>query len=346
MSLLTVGEVHPVGLPGLIGAVATAGGTLLLAAGAAVLVACYLADRRITGEPSFVSRFAVRVAGPDGSPIWEPLPFAVVLAGLLLALVGWRAGSAGGPLAGAASLVVALGIAVAVVGGVIASALAHPPVRVVGNAGLDAVSPQLGHPVQAHRVVSRRGRLGAGPVGAVLITGGGALALLAIPVATVWRALQGTAMGSFTPAGGVALAAVGLVSLGVWLLRVEGRRVSASTAGRATRLDVPEVLAATAVLLVLSAMTDAGAPPVAAGLAGVGALAVVRVRTGAGAALAAVVLYVAGRLAAATLALAFGAVLVPLVGQAGLAALAIELVVALVRSVSGPTGRALSSSIS
>jgi hypothetical protein len=270
---------QPFGLQALGGVLGTAVVTLTVGAAVLVLVLAFLAERRGTGEPSFLTRIAVAEAARAGRPLWERFPFRIVLAGLALGLLGWRCLVAGGPLQDFAIDTAAVGLALALLGGVLAGALAHPPASVVAHE-----PDEIAHPVRAHRGVGPGRRAGAGPVSAVVVVVAGALALVTTPIATVWRLLAGGSAGNSTVAHHIVLAAVGAICLGAWGLLVEGRRAAAA-AGREhhLRLDLAEVAAGCAALLGLSVMVDSGLPEVLAGAVGAVVLVAARIRGSAGA---------------------------------------------------------------
>ncbi len=337
MLVAQVSAQRPVGLMALGDAFVSVIVTLAAAAVVVVLVASFLAERRETGEPSFVTRWALRLAAPTGRPIWDRLPFLVVLAGLAVALLGWRAltGASAFPQAGVP--LAAIGLAVALLGGVMAGAMAHPPRSVVEHGG-----GEIAHPTPAHRVVVRRGRLGAGPVGGALVVIGGALALVVVPVAATFRVMAGDAAADVMPAHELVVAAVGLITVGAWLLHAEGTVAAQRRTGARQRgADLAEAGAATAALLTLSVAVDSGLPAVLGGVLGLAGLLLVRVRAGAGAGLLAVLGYLVARLMVAVLCWGFAAPLVPLWWQATAAAVSVELVGALV-AVGRPGRRASS----
>jgi hypothetical protein len=322
---------QPFGLQSLFSAFPLAVFAVCLMFGTLLLVATFLAERRNTGEPSFISYHAARVARSLGRPLWEPLPYHVVLGGLALSLVGWRAITAGGPLRGLGDPLALLGLAVALVGGVMAGALAHPPAQLHLDPDAD---PEIAHPTPAHRHVSRRLHLGAGPVSAVLIAGSGLAALVIAPVAIMMRLLAGNPSADASPAQAVLLSAVGLMCLGSWALHAEGLHAGPRRSGpRPTTLwsrltvvlpDAGEVAGAATALLGLSVGIDAGLPPAIAGTAGAVVLLVVRLRARRGSAVGAVAGYLLAWAIAVLATLTFSAPVAPLGWQAVLAAVAVE----------------------
>lgn len=327
------GRIHPVGLQG-IGESLTAGVIVIIAIACVLtFVLSFLAERRTTGRPSFVTTYARRMAARTNSPLWERLPLVVVLAGLAIALVGWRSLNADSALQPFGLDLSIAGLAITMLGGIVAGALAHPPRSVADHAADD-----VAHPLPAHRVVTRRGRLGAGPIGGPVVALGAALTLLVLPFATVWLAVTGsTATTAIWPHD---LVLVGTLAccLGAWLLHGEARRATraarlnddAGPAGRGgllARIDLANVACAATVLLGLSVVADSGMSLAVLGVLGALALVVVRLESSTGAALLAAAGYVLIRLLADALALAFVTPLAPLAWQAVAAAVVIEVLV-------------------
>lgn len=321
-------QVQPFGLSALGEVVGTVALTVAALVAAGILVAGFLAERRGTGRVSALSRWAARAADGRG-PLWEPLPFGAVLAGLGLALLGWRALLAGGPVHAFGTDLVVLGLIAAMLGGVLAGALAHPPAMVAEHE-----PDQIAHPAPAHAVV-RHTRLGAGPVSAPVIVVAGLVALLATPVAAAGRLVGGVAANDAT-AHQVVVTAVLVICAGAWGLVIEGRSAAAGVGvPRPRRVDVAEVAAGTSVLLAGSVLLDGGVPRVVVAAVGAVALVVVRARAGTGSAVLTAMAAIVLRLGAATLVWAFGAPVAPLAWQALLASVGIEAAAALLSVIGG-----------
>jgi hypothetical protein len=243
----------------------------------------------------------------------------------------------------------ALGLAVALIGGVMASALAHPPAKLEQHA--DDV---IAHPLPAHTTFGHRrvlpGAFGSGPVGAVAVLVGGIVALVGLPVAAMWRALEGRSLdGGVLAVQAPLLVAVTAMAAGAWLLRAESRNAVAAAQGVPVRArDLRETAGAAAVLLALSAAADLDAPALVVGLAAAAALVVARARLGVGGAVLVVAGYAGARVAVAAVTgtLTTG-VLVPLLVPALLAAAAVEVALALLgdRVLGVPAGQRASTSL-
>jgi hypothetical protein len=325
---------HPVGLQAVSNAIDTAVMTFVILVSVVILVAGFLAERRTTGRPSFISRVAARWAGSTGTPLWERLPFRTSLVGLAAALVGWRISVGDGPLMSFGLDLAAIGLALSLLAGITAGALAHPPRSLEGHA-----APDIADPAPAHRIITLRGRLGAGPIGAVLIGLGATVSLATHPLAAAWRFLQGTNPNSANPARDLILIAVGTICWGTWLLHGEGRAAGRSPSetnpGAGHHLDLGEMAGATSVVLWLSVVVDSGLMVAAAATAAVVVLIAVRLRTTAGGAALTVAAYIGVRLLAAVLAWSFGSDVAPMAWQALVAALAVEFIVAAVLTFTG-----------
>ncbi|WP_088318290.1 hypothetical protein [Kineosporia sp. R_H_3] len=322
---------QPIGLEAILNSLGTVFFSVVVALAAGLLVLAFLGERAATGTPSWVSRVSARLATRTGGPLWEPFPLAVALTGLAVALGGWRAADAGGPLAGAGTMGLALGLAVALLGGVMASALAHPPAKVERHA--DDV---IAHPLPARTTFGHRrvlpGAFGSGPVGAVAVLVGGIVALVGLPVAALWRALEGRSLGDgVLAAQAPLLVAVTAMAAGAWLLRAESRNAVAAARGVAVRpRDLRETAGAAAVLLALSVAADLDAPVLVLGLAAGAALVVARARLGIGGAVLVVAAYAGARVAVAAVTgtLTSGPI-VPYVVPALLGAAAVEVALVL-----------------
>jgi hypothetical protein len=286
-----------------------------------IFVGSFLGERRLSGEPSVLSRLAVWAGKRSGLPLWAALPYAVMAAGLGLALLGWRVWSVGGPDVIGVDLAV-VGLSITVLGGILSTALAHPPKLAQDVPG------DIARPVPAHRW---RPRFGTGPVGAVLVLVGGLTAVLATPVVAVWRVVSGSPPETTFIAHSVVLAGVGLATVGVWSVHVEGARAArreglestASWVGRAM-----EVLSGAIILLGLSVALDSAAPVELIGILGLIALLTVRIRSAGGTALASVGAYLTLRGLASVLTLQFAGTVIPLWWQSIVAAVVVEIVVA------------------
>ena len=321
---------HPVGLEAIFASVGTVFFSVVAALAGGLLVLAFLAERASTGTPSWVSRISAAVAAREGGPLWGAFPFGVVLGGMLLALVGWRAAGAGGPLAVVGPMALALGVVLATLGGVMASALAHPTASERAAGVEDAIArPLPARTVFAHRRVLP-GAFGSGPVGAVVVLVGGVVAVVGLPVATVWRALEGRSLDGVVSAQVPVLVAVVAMAAGAWLLRAESRNAVAAASGRVVRpRDAGEAVGAAAVLLALSAAADLGVPTALLAAAGAVTLVAARARLGAGGALLAVAGYAGVRVVVALVTGTLGASgVAPLLVPALLAAAAVEVALA------------------
>lgn len=317
---------HPVGLEAILASAGTVFFSVVAALAGGLLVLAFLAERAATGTPSWVSRVSASVAAREGGPLWGAFPFGVVLGGLLLALTGWRAAHVGGPLEPAGSMALALGVVIATLGGVMASALAHPTASERAAGVEDAIArPLPARTVFAHRRVLP-GAFGSGPVGAVVVLVGGVVAVVGLPVATMWRALEGRSLDGLASAQVPVLLAVVAMTAGAWLLRAESRNAVVAASGRVLRpREAGEAVGAAAVLLALSAAADLDVPTALLATAGAAALVAARARLGVGGAVLAVAAYAAVRLAVAVVTGTLGAGgVVPLLVPAVLAALAVE----------------------
>lgn len=233
-----------------------------------------------------IGAFAERVSGLPG---WAAVPMAVATVSLLLAAFGfywdvsWHIdrGRDPGPLDNPAHWFIIIGLAGIALGGVLSLVLADE------------------RPTRSSVRIRDNWHV---PVGGVLLTICGVIALAGFPLDDVWHRLFGQDVTLWGPTHIQMIGGASLATLAMWALLVEGTRErSGAPSGLARALGASELFCGGAFLLGLSTLQaefDYGVPqfrqlyqPVLLALAASIALVAVRIRTGRGGALGAVLFF-------------------------------------------------------
>jgi hypothetical protein len=165
------------------------------------------------GRISWLGRAADSVGRATGLPGWSILPIAVAGSSLLIAVVGFYwdvakhidTGRDAGPFGTVAHYPILVGLAGITLGGFLAIVLGAP---------------------QDVPTSIRLTRSWRAPLGGVLIFVCGGLALLGFPLDDVWHTLFGQDVTLWGPTHILMVGGASLSTLGLWVLLIEGRRVS------------------------------------------------------------------------------------------------------------------------